>query len=614
MHTVNDFFCGCGGMGLGFQGAGYKISGAWDFDRYAVATYKHNVGDHVKQADITEMTWRDVPRADVWAFGFPCQDLSIAGKQAGLLEGTRSRLFFEIMRLLDETAENAPDNLPLALVAENVKQLKPYIPILEEEYEKRRYTAHIKLFNSKYYGVAQSRERYFIVGTRNDLGGSFAFTNEQTDNVPHLSEFLDRKPVSEKYYVRDERARTIIGQALDRLERLGRCHATLTPGRTNKRQNGRRAKDDEEEMFTLTAQDLHGVIIQTPRGYNKGNVHDVAPAITSNAYEQNNFLCLDGAVIDDEYRYDKGRVYTETAPALRSVPGGGISRYVLVPEGDQTASALIHSRGLETRKDGVAHCLKGAEGGGSKVFLVEEANDPLIPDGDRQASAILHSKASGGLKTRMDSISHCLRGNAVDGSKAFLVEHAEPKIEVIGTLEESGTTQEHNNRVHDPDGISPTLTAVAGGTHHIKIFDYMRYRVRRLTPTEYGRLQAFPVDERWEQVVSDSQAYKQFGNAVTVTVARSVAESLKAYLYTAKETDVGERLTLEEAKIATLFKEKVRYQKREYIILRISMFPSKSGADGWGYQLELTTEDFHGYICAPLEFVKKLSKTKRSET
>lgn len=70
MYTLNDFFCGCGGLGLGFQNAGFKIVGAWDFDKYAVATYRENVGDHVVQADIQKMHIEDVPKADVWAFGF----------------------------------------------------------------------------------------------------------------------------------------------------------------------------------------------------------------------------------------------------------------------------------------------------------------------------------------------------------------------------------------------------------------------------------------------------------------------------------------------------------------------------------------------------------------
>lgn len=100
-------------------------------------------------------------------------------------------------------------------------------------------------------------------------------------------------------------------------------------------------------------------------------------------------------------------------------------------------------------------------------------------------------------------------------------------IKVVGLLDIS--SHDHSRRVHDPEGISPTATAVAGGTHHIKIFDHTKYRVRKLTPTEYGRLQAFPMDN-WKQVVSNSQAYKQFGNAVTVTLAEGIGKSVIGYL------------------------------------------------------------------------------------
>lgn len=105
----------------------------------------------------------------------------------------------------------------------------------------------------------------------------------------------------------------------------------------------------------------------------------------------------------------------------------------------------------------------------------------------------------------------------------------QPEISVLGSLGTIGTTSEHNNRVHDPEGIDPTATAVAGGTHHIKIFDYSRFRVRKLTPTEYGRLQGFPMNT-WRQVVSNSQAYKQFGNAVTVPLAEAIGKSIIEFL------------------------------------------------------------------------------------
>lgn len=413
MYTLNDFFCGCGGLGLGFQNAGFKIVGAWDFDKYAVATYRENVGDHVVQADIQKMCIEDVPKADVWAFGFPCQDLSVAGKQAGIkLEcadcgtiwevsaetyseenlcpgcggtnhraATRSGMFFEIMRLLAEAREREPEKVPKVLVAENVKALRKLLPVLEAEYGKAGYKCHAQLFNSKYWGVPQNRERYIVVGTLDSLPDTYTYPEEQHDYVPKLSTILEAD-VDDKFYIADEKAHKIIDQALQRISSMGKVHATITPDRVDKRQNGRRSKEDEDPMFTLTAQDLHGVIV------------------------------------DDTYGYP-----TE--------------------------------REREQRPQGL------------------------------------------------------------------------PEIEVIGMLESSG--HDHSRRVHDPEGISPTATAVAGGTHHIKIFDHTKYRVRKLTPTEYGRLQAFPMDN-WKQVVSNSQAYKQFGNAVTVTLAEGIGKSVIGYL------------------------------------------------------------------------------------
>ena len=271
------------------------------------------------------------------------------------------------------------------LVAENVKALRKLLPVLEAEYGKAGYKCHAQLFNSKYWGVPQNRERYIVVGTLDSLPDTYTYPEEQHDYVPKLSTILEAD-VDDKFYIADEKAHKIIDQALQRISSMGKVHATITPDRVDKRQNGRRSKEDEDPMFTLTAQDLHGVIV------------------------------------DDTYGY----------PTERE-----------------------REREREQRPQGL------------------------------------------------------------------------PEIEVIGMLESSG--HDHSRRVHDPDGISPTATAVAGGTHHIKIFDHTKYRVRKLTPTEYGRLQAFPMDN-WKQVVSNSQAYKQFGNAVTVTLAEGIGKSVIGYL------------------------------------------------------------------------------------
>lgn len=206
--TVNDFFCGAGGMGIGFKNAGFRLGGAWDFDKYAVESYGHNVSPKVKQADITQMTAEDVPNSDVWTFGFPCQDISVAGTQAGMVKGeTRSGLFYEVMRLLDETTEK-----PKIILAENVKAVKKYLPEIEKEYAERGYKFYSILYNSKYWGVPQNRDRYFMIGVHESIEKEFIFPVQQTEFVPKLSTVLEVE-VDEKYYLKDSIAAEIIEKA-----------------------------------------------------------------------------------------------------------------------------------------------------------------------------------------------------------------------------------------------------------------------------------------------------------------------------------------------------------------------------------------------------------------
>lgn len=106
-----------------------------------------------------------LPQADLWSFGFPCQDISIAGYQKGVREGTRSGLFFEVMRLLDEREEDKPQ----WLLIENVRNLLSVNKgwdffTVTREMASRGYFVEWKLYNSKDYGVPQNRERIYIVG------------------------------------------------------------------------------------------------------------------------------------------------------------------------------------------------------------------------------------------------------------------------------------------------------------------------------------------------------------------------------------------------------------------------------------------------------------------
>ena len=149
-----DFFSGIGGFHTGLENAGMKCAGWCEFDKFAQESYKaiYNTEGLYFNDDIRNIKGKDLPKTELWAFGFPCQDISIAGKMQGIKEGTRSGLFYEVMRLLDECEESG--NKPKWLIAENVKNLLSidrgytFFQVLTEM-EKRGYSIEWKVYNSK---------------------------------------------------------------------------------------------------------------------------------------------------------------------------------------------------------------------------------------------------------------------------------------------------------------------------------------------------------------------------------------------------------------------------------------------------------------------------------
>lgn len=117
-----DFFAGIGGIRLGLEQAGHECVGFCEWDKFARQAYKamHDTEGEWESHDVRTIKPYSVPDADLWCFGFPCQDISVAGKQKGLQEGERSGLFYEIMRLL---AGRRKEDRPQWLLVENVKNL-----------------------------------------------------------------------------------------------------------------------------------------------------------------------------------------------------------------------------------------------------------------------------------------------------------------------------------------------------------------------------------------------------------------------------------------------------------------------------------------------------------
>lgn len=199
-----SFFSGLGGFDAGLNQIGGACALAVEWNKLTRKCYELAHGLAPKE-DVRDITWRDIPKAKVWTFGFPCQDLSIAntaGKDRKKLEGERSGLFFEIMRLVTEVRENKPENLPMFLWAENVSELGSLLDVVNAEFDRAGYSMQANLYNSKYWGVAQNRPRYHVIGTRKDLESLRDFVipreNQDLTHVPKLRDFLDDN-VADRY-------------------------------------------------------------------------------------------------------------------------------------------------------------------------------------------------------------------------------------------------------------------------------------------------------------------------------------------------------------------------------------------------------------------------------
>ena len=142
-------------------------------------------------------------------WGFPCQDISVAGKLKGVEIGTRSGLYYEGIRILKET-------MPKYLIIENVKNLtskrfKETFDMILKDLEDAGYNNYWRVLNAKNFGVPQNRERVFIVSIRKDIDtGTFEFPTE-FDNGLRLKDILENE-VDEKYFLSENMIKGFIAK------------------------------------------------------------------------------------------------------------------------------------------------------------------------------------------------------------------------------------------------------------------------------------------------------------------------------------------------------------------------------------------------------------------
>lgn len=208
MIKLLSLFSGIGAFESALKNLGieFELVNYCEIDKYASKSYSmiHGVSEDKNLVDVTKITeWDILDRVDLLTYGFPCQDISLSGKQKGLFHEdgslTRSGLFFSALDVIKMFK-------PKVAIAENVKNLtskkfSKQFKIVLDSLDEAGYNCYWQVLNSKNYGIPQNRDRVFIVSIRKDVdNGEFTFPKPIPLTLV-LKDMLDDE-VDEKYYIK----------------------------------------------------------------------------------------------------------------------------------------------------------------------------------------------------------------------------------------------------------------------------------------------------------------------------------------------------------------------------------------------------------------------------
>lgn len=354
----------------------FEVVGISEIDKYAIQSYNAINGPMFNYGDITKIPMLDY--ADLWTYSFPCQDLSVAGKQAGISEGTRSGLLLHVERLI-ETAVLI-GNQPKYLLLENVKALvskkfKPDFDRWLQKLESLGYNNYWQVLNAKDYGVPQNRERVFVVSIRKDVDTKGYKFPEKIPLTRKLKDVLE-PVVDEKYYLSQDKVDKLVMNIPD----TSYCiDANYYKGSTL-----RNYEEKHRRQLVCTP------CVCASRGRNPENPSDRTAGVpTEQRLEVNQTGCSNTltSVQKDNYLLEplhikeatqRGRIYSPNgcSPALNTTQGGGLEpkiveeTRVINPLKNKTNYGW-HFEQQVYDENGITRAIKSGEGSGNipKVII-----------------------------------------------------------------------------------------------------------------------------------------------------------------------------------------------------------------------------------------------------
>jgi DNA (cytosine-5)-methyltransferase 1 len=496
MLKVRTLFSGIGSPEIALRDLHipFELVDFCEVDKYAVQSYcaVHGVDPSKNLGDITRVWGRNLPYADLLVWGFPCTDISVAGKQAGIVEGeTRSGLYYEGLRILRETK-------PKYSIIENVKNLtgKKFKAEFEQmlaDIKELGYNNYHKVLNAKDYGIPQNRERVFIISIRADVDKGYEFPIG-FDNGLRLKDFLEDE-VDEKYYISQEKVEHMISK-------INYGNKGILPD----------FKGDVLASYNLSSKEHRTV------GW-KDNVN----ALCARDYKDQKVVCVP-YIEPNVMRFER----TEYGKEIRK-------EYELGLVDEKIGNMRIPT----PRTDGIANTLTTVLKDNMLCVpcitpdRVEKRQNGRRFKEDGDPSFTLTSQDRHGIlqigsfdKEDINDNERQRRVYSDEGiSPTVLARTDNAKVLQIGELDIKG--MDCIKRVYSDKGISPTLTTMEGGNRQPKVL--LNYRIRKLTPKECWRLMGF-TDEDYQKAVdagvSNSQLYKQAGNSIVSTVLAAIFKNL----------------------------------------------------------------------------------------
>ena len=352
---VLSLFSGIGAFekALDNMGVPYDLVGFSEIDKYAVKSYCaiHGVDESMNLGDITKIDETALPTdIDLITYGFPCQDISLAGHQKGLFHEdgtqTRSGLFFEALRIIEGTK-------PKIAIAENVKNLtskrfSEQFQIVLDSLEAAGYNNYWKVLNAKDFGIPQNRERVFIISIRKDIDtGKFEFPTGFPLRL-RLKDMLDDE-VEEKFYMSEKAISYICATGTKNFHYKPEIDLEVARPLTSTMHKSHRASQDNYISDSFLKDDV------------KVHIEDGEPKLKQVAQ-----------IYPNSGNPQAGRIYDDTgiSPSLDTCSGGNRMPKVMKvgnvnPSGRGMGGVVVDSEGL-------ARTITIEKGEGQKI-LVREA-------------------------------------------------------------------------------------------------------------------------------------------------------------------------------------------------------------------------------------------------